>query len=135
MLRHRAEGPERLRGRSRHHLRWNLQGRLSGQLLEARGEGHLHQDLYAAWSRLAGADPASVGREANMKGASAGTGLKPEHAQDIFASARAVDFFEIHAENYMGAGGPPHHLLRRIACDYPLSVHGVGPSIGGVRRP
>jgi uncharacterized protein (UPF0276 family) len=62
---------------------------------------------------------------------SAGTGLKPEHAQDIFASACGVDFFEIHAENYMGAGGPPHHLLRRIGKDYALSVHGVGLSIGG----
>jgi uncharacterized protein len=72
----------------------------------------------------------------SMKMVSAGTGLKPEHAQDIFEqdifeSGRAVDFFEIHAENYMGAGGPPHHLLRRIASDYPLSVHGVGLSIGG----
>jgi uncharacterized protein (UPF0276 family) len=66
-----------------------------------------------------------------MKMISAGTGLKPEHAPDIFAGARAVDFFEIHAENYMGAGGPPHHLLRRIARDYALSVHGVGLSIGG----
>jgi uncharacterized protein (UPF0276 family) len=71
-----------------------------------------------------------------MKMVSAGTGLKPEHAQDIFEqdifeNARAVDFFEIHAENYMGAGGPPHHLLRRIASDYALSVHGVGLSIGG----
>jgi uncharacterized protein len=66
-----------------------------------------------------------------MKMLSAGTGLKPEHARDIFESAGAVDFFEIHAENYMGAGGPPHHLLRRIASDYPLSVHGVGLSIGG----
>ena len=63
--------------------------------------------------------------------ASAGTGLKLEHADDIFESGRAVDFFEIHAENYMGAGGPPHHLLRRICADYPLSVHGVGLSIGG----
>jgi uncharacterized protein (UPF0276 family) len=74
-----------------------------------------------------------------MKPVSAGTGLKPEHAQDIFGdifgdifeSPRAVDFFEVHAENYMGAGGPPHHLLRRIAADYALSVHGVGLSIGG----
>ena len=62
---------------------------------------------------------------------SAGTGLKPEHAGDIFSQRRAIDFFEIHAENYMGAGGPPHHLLRRICADYPLSVHGVGLSIGG----
>ena len=62
---------------------------------------------------------------------SAGTGLKPEHACDIFDQGRAVDFFEIHAENYMGAGGPPHQLLRRICADYPVSVHGVGLSIGG----
>jgi uncharacterized protein (UPF0276 family) len=66
-----------------------------------------------------------------MKTISAGTGLKPEHAHDILEGERAVDFFEIHAENYMGAGGPPHHLLRRIAENYALSVHGVGLSIGG----
>lgn len=62
---------------------------------------------------------------------SAGAGLRPEHAEDIFEGLRRVDFFEIHAENYMGAGGPPHHLLRRIRADYPLSIHGVGLSIGG----
>ena len=61
----------------------------------------------------------------------AGAGLKPEHGEDILAGPRRVDFFEIHAENYMGAGGPPHHLLRRICADYPLSIHGVGLSIGG----
>lgn len=64
-------------------------------------------------------------------GICAGTGLKHEHAEDIFHGARRVDFFEIHAENYMGAGGPPHHLLRRICRDFPLSIHGVGLSIGG----
>jgi uncharacterized protein (UPF0276 family) len=62
---------------------------------------------------------------------SAGAGLKPEHAEDIVGGDRRIDFFEIHAENYMGAGGPPHHLLHRIRADYPLSIHGVGLSIGG----
>jgi uncharacterized protein len=61
----------------------------------------------------------------------AGAGLKPEHALDIFANPRAVDFVEVHAENYMGAGGPPHRLLTDIRNDFPLSVHGVGLSIGG----
>ena len=61
----------------------------------------------------------------------AGAGLKPEHAEDIFRQPGQVDFFEIHAENYMGRGGPPHDLLRRIRADYPLSIHGVGLSIGG----
>jgi uncharacterized protein len=61
----------------------------------------------------------------------AGAGLKPEHGDEILTGPRRVDFFEVHAENYMGAGGPPHHLLHRICADYPLSVHGVGLSIGG----
>jgi hypothetical protein len=60
-----------------------------------------------------------------------GAGLKHEHATEIFEGGRRVDFFEIHAENYMGAGGPPHHLLRKIRESYPLSIHGVGLSIGG----
>jgi uncharacterized protein (UPF0276 family) len=67
----------------------------------------------------------------SMLARAAGAGLKPEHADDIFDQPRRVDFFEIHAENYMGAGGAPHHLLRRIRSDYPLSIHGVGLSIGG----
>ncbi len=64
----------------------------------------------------------------------AGAGLKHEHAQDIFTGTRRADFFEIHAENYMGAGGPPHRLLERIRADYPLSIHGVGASLGGGAR-
>jgi uncharacterized protein len=63
----------------------------------------------------------------------AGTGLKREHAGAIFAGARAADFFEVHAENYMGDGGPPHHLLAEIRARYPVSIHGVGLSIGAAR--
>jgi uncharacterized protein (UPF0276 family) len=62
---------------------------------------------------------------------SAGAGLKHEHARDILETPHSVDFFEIHAENYMGAGGPPHHLLRQVRSGYPVSIHGVGLSIGG----
>jgi uncharacterized protein (UPF0276 family) len=40
-------------------------------------------------------------------------------------------FFEVHAENYMGAGGAPHHALERIRRDHPISLHGVCISIGG----
>ena len=62
--------------------------------------------------------------------ASAGIGLKPQHAADLL-DRHAVGFFEVHAENYMGAGGPPHALLRRVRESFPLSLHGVGLSIGG----
>ncbi|KZM50603.1 DUF692 domain-containing protein [Labrenzia sp. OB1] len=63
--------------------------------------------------------------------ARAGAGLKPEHISEILADRADVGFFEVHAENYMGAGGPPHRQLEAIRQDYPLSLHGVGLSIGG----
>ncbi len=61
----------------------------------------------------------------------AGLGFKPEHFHDIMAAPDAVGFFEIHAENYMGAGGAPHAMLGALRAQHPLSVHGVGLSIGG----
>jgi uncharacterized protein len=61
----------------------------------------------------------------------AGTSLKHEHLQTILGQEKQDGFFEVHAENYMGAGGPPHRALSRIREDYPLSLHGVCMSIGG----
>lgn len=60
----------------------------------------------------------------------AGVSLKAAHFDTILAEQPEVGWFEVHAENYMGAGGPAHHYLERIRSDYPLSVHGVGLSIG-----
>ena len=61
----------------------------------------------------------------------AGVGLKPCHCRTILESGPDIGFFEVHAENYMGAGGPPHRYLTEIRNRYPLSLHGVGLSIGG----
>lgn len=63
----------------------------------------------------------------------AGLGLKPEHYAAIIEGQPEVGFFEIHAENYMGAGGPPHRHLEAIAERYPLSLHGVALSIGAAQ--
>ncbi|RFU49862.1 DUF692 domain-containing protein [Paraburkholderia sp. DHOC27] len=60
-----------------------------------------------------------------------GTSFKHEHLPAIREDALAHGFFEVHAENYMGAGGPPHRALECIREQYPLSVHGVCMSIGG----
>ncbi|MDV7271067.1 DUF692 domain-containing protein [Thioclava sp. A2] len=65
--------------------------------------------------------------------AAAGVGFKPEHFADIRAMSPDLGFFEIHAENYMGAGGAPHAMLEALRADYALSLHGVGLSIGGAR--
>jgi uncharacterized protein (UPF0276 family) len=61
---------------------------------------------------------------------SVGVGFKPEHFEAIVDTAPKLGFFEVHAENYMGGGGAPHRRLDRIRELYPLSLHGVGLSIG-----
>jgi uncharacterized protein len=61
----------------------------------------------------------------------AGTSFKHEHLPAILAEDKRSGFFEVHAENYMGAGGPPHRALETVRRDYPLSLHGVCMSIGG----
>jgi uncharacterized protein (UPF0276 family) len=65
--------------------------------------------------------------------ARAGIGFKPEHFEAIRAARQPLGFFEVHAENYMGAGGMPHAMLARLRADYALSIHGVGLSIGGMQ--
>jgi uncharacterized protein (UPF0276 family) len=62
---------------------------------------------------------------------SAGTSFKHEHLNAILAESPQAGFFEVHAENYMGPGGPPHRALERIRRDHPVSLHGVCMSIGG----
>lgn len=67
-------------------------------------------------------------------GGAAGTSFKPQHLQAILAGPRPRSFFEVHAENYMGAGGPPHRALEALRRDHPLSLHGVCMSIGAPGR-
>ena len=59
-----------------------------------------------------------------------GVGLKSEHMLQVIESQPDLAFFEIHAENYMTAGGNHMRFLDAIVERYPLSIHGVGMSLG-----
>lgn len=74
-------------------------------------------------------DRSRSGTAARLPGR-AGAGFKPQHADAILADDFRIGFLEVHAENYMGAGGHPHRFLTRMREDFPLSIHGVGLSIG-----
>ena len=63
-----------------------------------------------------------------------GVGYKPQHFQAIMDDPSPVGWLEIHAENYMGDGGRPLAQIRHLAERFPISVHGVGLSIGGEAR-
>lgn len=63
--------------------------------------------------------------------AAPGVGYKPQHFADLREAPGPVSWLEVHAENYMGDGGRPLAQLRALAEEFPISVHGVGLSIGG----
>ena len=72
-------------------------------------------------------------------GPTAGLGFKPEHFGDVLPPAPAGSkgglWFEVHAENYMVAGGPRLAMLSELAGHFPLSLHGVGLSLAGPDLP
>jgi uncharacterized protein (UPF0276 family) len=61
--------------------------------------------------------------------ASAGIGLRHHHYRDLIASRPAVGWLEVHSENFFG-GGKPLAYLEAARAHYPLSLHGVGLSLG-----
>jgi uncharacterized protein len=61
--------------------------------------------------------------------AAAGIGLRFPHHEHVLQQQPAVAWFEVHAENYFG-GGSARRVLDRVRRDYPLSLHGVGLSLG-----
>ena len=58
-----------------------------------------------------------------------GIGLRSPHVAEILATKPVIPWLEVHAENYMG-GGPTIRNVERLRTDYPISVHGVGLSLG-----
>jgi uncharacterized protein len=64
-----------------------------------------------------------------MHATGCGMGLRAPHVVEVIETLPPVAWLEVHAENYMG-GGPAIRTLERLRRDYPLSVHGVGLSLG-----
>lgn len=62
----------------------------------------------------------------------AGLGFKPAHFTALMAAPERVDFIEIHAENYLSPGGLHLRQLAELRQRLPLSIHGVGLSLGGM---
>ena len=76
---------------------------------------------------------------ANIRGA--GIGLRTKHYQDILAKTSpfendilegrpAVPWFEVLTDNYLGDGGQPLAYLDQVRQHYPITLHGVGMSLG-----
>lgn len=56
--------------------------------------------------------------------------MRAEHYREVVATRPTVAWLEVHSENYFGEGGAPHYYLEQVRRHYPLSLHGVGLSLG-----
>ncbi len=63
----------------------------------------------------------------------AGIGLRAPHYRALLATLPDIGWLEVHSENYFGDGGQPLHYLERARSHYPLSLHGVGLSLGSAQ--
>lgn len=62
-----------------------------------------------------------------------GVGLRSQHYRDFLNKPIAIDWLEVHSENYFGDGGYDLHVLQQLRRDYPLSLHGVGLGLGSAQ--
>ncbi|MDE2070973.1 MAG: DUF692 domain-containing protein [Gammaproteobacteria bacterium] len=62
--------------------------------------------------------------------AQTGIGLRPPHFRRVLAEHPPIPWFEVHSENFFCAGGEMLHVLDDVRRDYPVSLHGVGLSLG-----
>ena len=65
----------------------------------------------------------------------AGIGLRPPHFKRVLEERPPIPWFELHSENFFCAGGEMPRLLEAVRCNYPLSLHGVGLSLGRADGP
>jgi uncharacterized protein len=85
---------------------------------------HAEQTTRAsAWPEMAGVYDAT---EAGV----VGIGLRAPHHDTFLATLPAVDWVEVHSENFFVDGGPVMRVLERVRRDYPVSLHGVGLGLG-----
>ena len=66
--------------------------------------------------------------------AQAGIGLRSIHHHDVLNTKPAIPWFEVHSENFFCSGGPNLQYLDAIRSEYPISLHGVGLSLGSTDK-
>jgi uncharacterized protein (UPF0276 family) len=64
--------------------------------------------------------------------ARAGIGLRAQHHDDLLRDRPDIGWLEAHSENYFADGGAQIDYLLALRELYPLSLHGVGLSLGSV---
>jgi len=69
-----------------------------------------------------------------LSGTGTGIGLRQPHYREVFERRPELAFLEVHSENFFLEGGASMHALERARAAYPISLHGVGLSLGSADR-
>lgn len=64
-----------------------------------------------------------------------GLGLRPQHYEYVLEKNPDVGWFEVHSENFFFPQSPPRFYLKQIRRNYPISLHGIGLSLGSADLP
>jgi len=64
--------------------------------------------------------------------ANTGIGLRAPHIQQVLMDKPNIAWFELLADNHLSLGGLNGRLLDAVADHYPITLHGVGLSLGSV---
>ena len=75
---------------------------------------------------------ATVQSKPELKKTAVGVGLRSEHYQDVLEQAPALDFLEVHSENFFGDAGIAVDLLQEISASTPISLHGTSAGLGSL---
>jgi uncharacterized protein (UPF0276 family) len=97
--------------------------------MEARAEGHLRERRRQPHRAEVTFHAETAARPGPIP-ATAGIGLRSPHAREILATRPTVGWLEAHSENYFAHVGTQPRLLEKLRAHYPLSLHGVGLSLG-----
>jgi uncharacterized protein len=105
------------------------EGHFSGR---SQGNEELTCSPFAAMfaTRLPAAVPSPTQHGGGAGGANVGIGWRHPHYVELLAQQPALDFLEVHSENFFADGGAALAVLQRARDDYPISLHGVGLSLG-----
>lgn len=82
--------------------------------------------------RSTGASPQADSAGPAAVPARAGIGLRQPHYAQVLAERPALEFVEVHSENFFADGGAALGVLDEARAHYPVSLHGVGLSLGAV---
>ena len=63
-------------------------------------------------------------------GSLVGVGLRPPHLDELMSLRPPLGFLEVHSENHFADGGASVASLEAVRAHYPISLHGVGLSLG-----